>query len=84
MDFIADTNVWYDIAAGRRNAEKLKAGGHRLLATPVSLLEIVSLIDNDFKQRRAAAHAVVEHADLVSVDSESHIARGTCRTPHLP
>ena len=46
MDFICDTNVWYDIGAGRRDPGILKANGNRLIATPISLFEIASLIDD--------------------------------------
>lgn len=75
MDLIADTNVWYDIASGVRDPSALKAGGNLLKATPTSLLEITSLINNcNFIQRQAAARAVVEHADGVIVDSDSHCA----------
>ncbi len=75
MDVIADTNVWYDIGAGRRDPRALKCGGHRLLATPTSFLEIASLIDErTIRERRLAAQAVVDHADAVADDCEYHLA----------
>jgi hypothetical protein len=75
MDLIADTNVWYDIGAGRRDPVTLKANGNRLVATPISLLEIASLIDDrNLTERKNAAIAVVNHADAIADDSEYHLA----------
>jgi len=75
MNLIADTNVWYDIAAGRRIPAKLKSGGHTLHATPISFFEIVSLIDErNWEERRSACQAVLDHADSILVDSETHLA----------
>ncbi len=76
MNLIADTNVWYAIASGIRDPDRLKSGGNRLVATPISFLEIASKIDDDtFEERKAAATAVVVHADYIEEDSESHLAR---------
>lgn len=75
MDLICDTNVWYDIAAGRRDPAALKRPGHRLLATPVSFIEIASeLSDDTFAERSGAARAVVNHADEIALDTERHLA----------
>lgn len=75
MDLICDTNVWYDIGAGRRDPAILKANGNRLIATPVSLLEIASLIDDhNINERKNAAIAVIGHADEVADDCEYHLA----------
>ncbi len=75
MDVVADTNAWYEIGAGVRNPEPLKRLGHRLLATPTSFLEIVSLIDSrNLREHRSAALAVVQHADAILPDSEFHLA----------
>ncbi len=75
MNLVADTNVWYDIGAGWRNPTVLKSGANRLVATPTSFLEIASGIDErTFANRKAAAQAVVSHADEVAEDCESHLA----------
>lgn len=75
MDLVADTNVWYDIGAGRRDPDSLKRSGHRLLATPTSFLEITSLIDSrNIGVRARAAQAVVRHADCILPDCEFHLA----------
>lgn len=75
MDLICDTNVWYDIDAGRRDPAAIKRHGHRLLATPVSFIEIASeLTDDTFAVRSGAARVVVSHADEMVVDPERHLA----------
>ena len=75
MDLICDTNVWYDIGTGRRNPAILKANGDRLIATPMSLLEIASLIDDhNINERKHAAIAVIRYADEVADDCEYHLA----------
>jgi hypothetical protein len=76
MDLICDTNVWYDIGSGRRNPTVLKKNGNRLVGTPTSFFEIASLIGNhNFLERRAAAQAVIDYADYVIEDSETHLVR---------
>lgn len=84
MNLIADTNVWYDIAATRRSPSVLKGNGAKLVATPISFLEIASLIDqHTFAERKAAALAVVNHADSVIEDGETRLAL-LCGLPHSP
>jgi len=76
MDLIADTNVWYDIGAGRRDPGALKSDGNRLVATPTSFLEIASRIDQRaLNERKKAAAAVVSHADDIAEDPESHLRK---------
>ncbi len=71
MDYVCDTNVWYDIAAGRLDPAKLKDGGNRLLAPAINGLEISSnLSANTFKDRKAASQAVIDHADDYLEDPE--------------
>ncbi|MEO6325528.1 MAG: hypothetical protein ABIQ65_12955 [Thermoanaerobaculia bacterium] len=84
MEFVADTNVWYDLGANLFSAATLKAGGRRLLATPVNHLEICSNVNAaSFKARQAAASALLAHADDILTDTESHLANlwGVTRTP---
>jgi hypothetical protein len=74
MNLIADTNVWYDISFGNRDPRVLKSGGNRLVATPISFLEIASGIDEDtLPRRKRAAQAVLSYADEIAEDSESHL-----------
>ena len=75
MNIVCDTNIWYEIAFGETDATQLKSDGHRLLATPLSLLELSSKIDEtNFSARSGAAKAVVEHADEILPDPEHHLA----------
>lgn len=75
MDLICDTNVWYQIGFGQTDPKPLKEAGHRLLATPLSLLEITSKMDDtNFAARKNAAKAVVDHADEILPDPEHHLA----------
>jgi hypothetical protein len=76
MNLIADTNVWYWISDGRRNPSVLKAGGNRLIAHPISILEIVSeMHEVNYATRRAAAQALLDHSDEIVEDTESHLVR---------
>ena len=76
MDLICDTNIWYDISSGSLDPKALKEQGHKLLATPISVLEIVSKIDEaNFTLRQGAAKAIVNHADDMTVGPEDHLAR---------
>lgn len=74
MNLIADTNVWYDISEGTRSPRALKMWGDRLIATPISVLEIVSgITEENFAKRRNAVRAILDHADEIIEDSESHL-----------
>jgi hypothetical protein len=76
MNLISDSNVWYDIAENRRNSVTLKQGGHRLLATPINLLELASGLSlKTFEQRRNAARAVLDYSDGIVTDTETHLLR---------
>ena len=76
MRLIADANVWYDIGNGRINPEQFGAHDEGLFATPTSLFEIASGInERSFSERKRAAVSVLEHAAGVIEDTEAHIAR---------
>ena len=75
MDLVCETNVWYDIAAGSRSPARLKSGGNRLLASPVSYIELVSKIDErTFLKRQGVCKAILDHANEYLVDPERHLA----------
>lgn len=75
MDLICDTNIWYDISSGQLDPTAIKTQGHKLLATPISVLEIVSKIDEDnFAKRQKAAQAIETHADDIFIGPEEHLA----------
>lgn len=72
---ICDTNVWYGIAGGAIDPARLKADGHRLLASSVNWMELSSKLNlASLERRRAAARAAVAHADDFIVDTERHLA----------
>lgn len=61
---VADTNIWYAIADGKLDPNELKAKG-KLCATPLSLIEIGSGVNDDtFTQRQKAASAMISYADI--------------------
>lgn len=74
MDYVCDTNVWYDIADGRLDPAKLKKGGNRLLSPAINALEISSNIDTrTFRDRQQASQAILDHADDYLDDPERHM-----------
>lgn len=76
MNLIADTNIWYNISRGLRDPSILKQNGRKLFAHPTSLLEIASKISNHtFKERKAAAQAVLDHADDILAHTEMHLTK---------
>jgi hypothetical protein len=75
MKLVADANVWYHISTGRIDPLQFKGSGDRLYATPTSLLEIASGINERLlEERKGAALAVLKYADGVLEDSETHLA----------
>jgi hypothetical protein len=76
VKLIADTNVWYDIGNGSIDPTQFDDEDQLLMATPTSLLEIASGIDDkSFEERRRAAQAVLDHASEIADDTETHLAR---------
>jgi len=74
MDFVCDTNVWYDIGAGMLDPAKLKLGGNRLLSPALNTLEISSnLDDRTLTSRKRASQAILDHADEHLEDPERYI-----------
>lgn len=75
MDLVCDTNLWYDIGCKRLEPSRFQSEGIRLLATPVSFIEIASKVSsNTFLDRKKAASAVVNHASAILPDPERHLA----------
>lgn len=75
MDLVCDTNIWYGIAYDEIDPAQLKQAGHRLLATPVSLLELTSNKDpSKFKGWQKTAKALSDYADDILPDPEHHLA----------
>lgn len=85
MDYVCDTNVWYDIAASRLDPMKLKHNGNRLLASPINAIEIsTKLCQRSHVRRKQTAQAVLDHADGYLDDHEYHLAQiwKLSPTPH--
>lgn len=74
-NIVADTNIWYDIADGVIDVNKIKTHG-RLCATPINLLELVSKLDDlNFLKRKKAAEAALTHADRFLQSNETYLVR---------
>lgn len=74
MDYVCDTNVWYDIGAGTLDPAKLKLGGNRLLSPALNSLEISSNLDaRTLASRKQAAQAILDHADEHLEDPERYM-----------
>src|SRR5580700_9926589 len=75
MKLVADANVWYHISTGRIDPLQFEGSGDRLYATPTSLLEIASGVNERLlEERKGAALAVLKYVDGVLEDSETHLA----------
>jgi hypothetical protein len=86
MKLIADANVWYDIGNGRIAPEQFGVYGEGLFATPTSLLEVASGInERSFDERKRAAVSVIKYAAGVTEDTETHLAHvWKVRTQSVP
>jgi hypothetical protein len=74
MDLIADTNLWYDLAAGRRSRTDADLQGN-LLATPISFIEITGkLIPASLLARQGAAKAILDHSSGIAQDPETYLS----------
>lgn len=72
---IADTNIFYNLSTNKLTKNQFVKNTERLYATPISLLEIVSRIDDfNWRERRDAAQAILQYAELIGDDPERHLA----------
>jgi hypothetical protein len=75
MDLVCDTNVWYSFASGALDADSVKSAGHTLVASSVNWMELsTDLTDHNFERKKAAAAAVLAHADVYLPDTERYLA----------
>jgi hypothetical protein len=75
MDLVCETHVWYEIGSGAIRPAGWKAGGHRMVASQLTLFELSSKITpKNFQARKAAAQAVLDYADVILTDPERHFA----------
>lgn len=83
IERVCDTNIFYNLAYGRVDRAKLKAGA-RVAITPVSILELVSHVtDANLSVRKQAAAAALDVIDVVLPDPEECLAV-LWNVPHTP
>ena len=73
---ILETNVLYDIGLNRIRIEDVRQPGEHLCYSPISIIELVSkLNDRSFEDRKAAANVILNHRIDELPDPESHLTR---------
>ena len=71
---IIETHVLYDIGLNQVSIEDIRQPRERLFYSPISVLELVSkLNERSFEDRKAAANAILEHGIEELPDPESHL-----------
>ena len=71
---ILDTNVLCDIGLNRIRIEDVRQPRERLCYSPISIIELVSKLDDrSFADRKAAADAILKHRIEELPDPESHL-----------
>ena len=71
---ILETHVLYDIGLKQVNIEDIRQDGERLFYSPISVLELVSkLNERTFADRKAAAGVILKHRIDELPDPESHL-----------
>jgi hypothetical protein len=71
---VADTNLYYDLAEGRAKYEDIVSGDEVLFCSPLSVIEIVSKMDEkNFVQRRNAVQAMLDHGAKIMPDPQSFL-----------
>ena len=71
---ILETNVLYDIGLNRIRIEDVRKPGEHLCYSPISIIELVSkLNDRSFEDRKAAANVILNHRIDELPDPESHL-----------
>ena len=71
---ILETNVLYDIGLNRIRIEDVRQPGEHLCYSPISIIELVSkLNDRSFEDRKAAANVILKHRIDELPDPESYL-----------
>jgi hypothetical protein len=71
---VADTNLYYDLAEGRVKRADIVSGDEVLICSPLSVIEIVSKMDEkNFVPRRNAIRAMLENGARVFPDPQSFL-----------
>lgn len=72
---ILETHVLYDIGLNRIRIEDVKKPGEHLCYSPISIIELVSKLNNrSFADRKAAANVILKHRIDELPDPETHLA----------
>ena len=73
---ILETNVLYDIGLNRIRIENVRQPGEHLCYSPISIIELVSkLNDRSYEDRKAAANVILNHRIDELPDPESHLTK---------
>ncbi len=73
---ILETNVLYDIGLNRIRIEDVRQPGEHLCYSPISIIELVSkLNDRSYEDRKAAANVILNHRIDELPDPESHLTK---------
>ena len=73
---ILDTNVLYDIGLNRIRIEDVRQPGEHLCYSPISIIELVSKLNNrSYEERKAAANVILKHRIDELPDPESHLTK---------
>ena len=71
---ILETNVLYDIGLNRIRIEDVRQPGEHLCYSPISIIELVSKLNNrSYEERKAAANVILKHRIDELPDPESHL-----------
>ena len=73
---ILETNVLYDIGLNRIRIEDVRQPGEHLCYSPISIIELVSKLNNrSYEERKAAANVILKHRIDELPDPESHLTK---------
>lgn len=73
---ILDTNVFYDLGAGKLKIGDIAQPGEVVAYSPVSALELAGkFTSRTFNKRKAAAQAILDHTTLELPDQDTYLTR---------
>ena len=74
---ILETNMLYDIGLNHVSIEDVRQPGEHLCYSPISVIELVSkLDDSQFEKRKAAANTILKHQIDELPDPDSYLTEG--------
>lgn len=70
----ADTNIFYYLGLNRLSKNSFISSNEKLYATPINVLEIIAGVGlNKWQERRSAARAILDYADGMTLDPDTHL-----------